>query len=192
MATPIDVLNIPRRIVARLKRIGIGTVEDLACLTPEGLCDELGTKNTILRGTAVAGARGFLEARRSHEKAGEPHRRFHGRPPGFAEMLEDLLRRPPLILAPTVFEDGAGNVHGHRANLHAHSLETGTPEKLIERRYESEEEPEKEFEKAAATAKQRLGNLVCVQGADGDRFETPGRGRSRPGNARRDRGQPAT
>jgi hypothetical protein len=174
LATPIDVLNIPRRTITRLKRIGVGTVEDLARFTPEGLCGELGIKNIILCRTVVARARGFLEARRSYEKSKEFYRQYYGRQPGFVEMLEGLLRRPLLILAPTVFEDGTGNIYGYCANLYAYSLETGTPEKLIERCYESEEEFEREFRRASEIAKQRLGSLVCVQGVDGDCFELLG------------------
>jgi hypothetical protein len=163
--TTLDVLNIPKKVVEKLKSIGVKSVEALASYTPEELCNELGIMNIVLCRTAVARAREFLGLRKPAELVRK------GGQSSFKEVFEDLLKKPLFILASTTFHDVlTGNVVSYCIKLYTYSFETRTPEVLIERCYGSVEEADKEFVEAVKIVKQRLGNLVCVQGVDGDCF----------------------
>ena len=92
----------------------------------------------------------------------------------FAEMLEKMFEKPLFILAPTVYTgyslDLTHKIVRYCVKLYIYSYKYGTFETVIEECYKSRKKVEKEFEKATKIAKQRLGDLVCVDDIDRDCF----------------------
>jgi hypothetical protein len=172
LSTPIDALEglgVEKRDIKWLKKNGIKTAEALASMKPEELCSLPGFKSVGLWycSILVEKARAFIEMRRG----GELVKMLWFQAPRLSNVLEELLARPLLILVPTEFGDAlTGEVIDYCVKLYAFSFERRTFETVAEKCYEGEEEAAKDFEESARIAKQRLGNLVCVQSVDGDCF----------------------
>jgi hypothetical protein len=161
--TPVDVLalKLPEATIRRLKDAGIKTVEMLASMEPEELCRVTGYRSLDWCVEIVSTARRYMEILEL-AKQGES-----STPTPLTQLIERLFEKPLFILTTSELVSALrANFKAYCIELYMRSLPHDALKPIIEECYSSEYERRKNLEEAAKILKQRLGDLIRVQGID--------------------------
>ena len=161
--TPVEVLalKLPEVTIRRLKDAGIKTVEMLASMEPEELCRVTGYRSLGWCVEIVSTARRYMELLEL-AKQGES-----STPTPLTQLIERLFEKPLFILTTSeVVNVLRPNFKRYCVELYMRSLPYDAPKPIIDECYSSEDERRKNLGEAVKILKQRLGNLVQVQGID--------------------------
>jgi len=161
--TPVEVLalKLPEVTIRRLKEAGIKTVEMLASMEPEELCRVTGYRSPGWCVEIVSTARRYMELL-DLAKRGES-----STPTPLIQLIEKLFEKPLFILTTSELVSALrANFKAYCIELYMRSLPHDVLKPIIEECYGSEDERRKNLEEAVKILKQRLGDLVQVQGID--------------------------
>jgi DNA-binding transcriptional MerR regulator len=161
--TPVDVLalKLPESTIRRLKDAGIKTVEMLASMEPEELCRVTGYRSPGWCVEIVSTARRYMELLEL-AKQGES-----STPTPLTQLIERLFGKPLFILTTSeVVSMLRANFKKYCIELYMRSLPHDVLKLIIDECYSSEDERRKNLEEVVKILKQRLGDLVQVQGID--------------------------
>jgi len=161
--TPVEVLalKLPEVTIRRLKEAGIKTVEMLASMEPEELCRVTGYRSPGWCVEVVSTARRYMELL-DFAKQGES-----STPTPLIQLIERLFEKPLFILTTSELVSALrANFKAYCIELYMRSLPHDVLKPIIEECYSSEDERRKNLEEVVKILKQRLGDLVQVQGID--------------------------